>query len=53
MRDSPTGNIRLGDIITHRMHLSRALEAYDMFDKKREGCLKPVLYPFELPNQTS
>ncbi|KND00488.1 uncharacterized protein SPPG_04804 [Spizellomyces punctatus DAOM BR117] len=30
-------------IITHRMDLKEAVEAYDMFDRKLDGCIKIVL----------
>lgn len=34
------------DIITHRMPLSQGVEAYHMFDKKLDGCIKVVLDPW-------
>lgn len=33
------------DIITHRFHLRDGKLAYEIFDKKQDGCLKPVMYP--------
>lgn len=36
------------DIITHRLPLSQGVEAYRMFDQKRDGCIKVVLEPFLL-----
>lgn len=33
-------------VITHRMPLSRGREAYEMFDKKMDGCVKVVLDPW-------
>lgn len=42
-------NIFLTDIITHRMKLEDISEAYNIFDKKLDGCLKPVIYPHGLP----
>ena len=35
----------LHDIITHRLPLSRASEAYDMFKNKKDDCVKVVLKP--------
>ena len=32
-------------VVTHRLPLSQAAEAYDMFRNKREGCVKVVLDP--------
>lgn len=46
-------NIYLTDIITHRMKLQDVSTAYEIFDKKLDGCLKAVLYPNELPNHLS
>lgn len=37
--------IRLDDIITHRLPLAQATHAYDIFNKKKDGCVKVVLYP--------
>lgn len=34
------------DIITHRLPLSQGVEAYRMFDKKLDGCIKVVLDPW-------
>ncbi len=39
------GKVTLDDIITHRMPLSQASEAYDMFKKKEDDCVKVVLKP--------
>lgn len=33
------------DIITHRLPLSQGVEAYDIFDKKKEKCVKIMLHP--------
>jgi threonine dehydrogenase-like Zn-dependent dehydrogenase len=43
-------HIRNGDIdpsfvITHKLPLSEAADGYDMFNKKRDGCIKIVLKP--------
>lgn len=35
----------LDDFVTHRMPLSQAPEAYDMFQEKEDGCVKVVLDP--------
>ncbi len=37
--------IRADDIITHRMPLDKAAEAYDIFLEKKDNCLKIVLRP--------
>jgi threonine dehydrogenase-like Zn-dependent dehydrogenase len=34
------------DIITHKLPLSQGVEAYRMFDKKLDGCIKVVLDPW-------
>ncbi|HLJ56313.1 MAG TPA: zinc-dependent alcohol dehydrogenase, partial [Chthonomonadaceae bacterium] len=39
------GEIDPGFIITHRLPLSEAADAYEIFDKKLEGCMKVVLTP--------
>ena len=40
--DDPLG---LEDLATHRPHLEGAPEAYELFQKKEDGCLKVVLKP--------
>jgi alcohol dehydrogenase len=40
-----TGKVVLNDIITHRLPLTKASEAYDMFKKKTDDCVKVVLKP--------
>jgi alcohol dehydrogenase len=40
-----TGKVTLDDIITHKLPLSQASEAYDMFKKKTDDCVKVVLKP--------
>lgn len=40
-----TGKVVLDDIITHRLPLSKASEAYDMFKNKTDDCVKVVLKP--------
>ena len=39
------GNVVLDDIITHRLPLEKASEAYEMFRKKTDDCVKVVLKP--------
>jgi alcohol dehydrogenase len=40
-----TGKVTLDDIITHKLPLSRAAEAYDMFKHKTDDCVKVVMKP--------
>ncbi|MGW4463840.1 zinc-dependent alcohol dehydrogenase [Micromonospora sp. NPDC004704] len=40
--DDPLGVL---DLRTHRVSLAEAAEAYEMFQKKRDGCVKVVLAP--------
>lgn len=40
-----TGRVTLDDIITHKLPLSQASEAYDMFKEKKDLCVKVVLKP--------
>ncbi|MGC4057831.1 MAG: zinc-binding dehydrogenase [Chitinophagaceae bacterium] len=40
-----SGKVTLDDIITHRLPLSKASEAYDMFRYKTDDCVKVVLKP--------
>ncbi|GAA4457625.1 zinc-dependent alcohol dehydrogenase [Rurimicrobium arvi] len=40
-----SGKVTLDDIITHRLPLSKASEAYDMFKHKTDDCVKVVLKP--------
>jgi threonine dehydrogenase-like Zn-dependent dehydrogenase len=40
------GKVKLDDIITHRLPLSRIAHAYDIFNKKEDGCVKVVLDPW-------
>ncbi|HEY8387748.1 MAG TPA: zinc-dependent alcohol dehydrogenase [Parasegetibacter sp.] len=39
------GKVILDDIITHKLPLSKASDAYDMFKKKTDDCVKVVLKP--------
>jgi S-(hydroxymethyl)glutathione dehydrogenase / alcohol dehydrogenase len=41
-----SGKVKLDDIITHRLPLSEAAHAYDIFNKREDGCVKVVLKPF-------
>ncbi len=37
--------VKLNDIITHRLPLDKAPDAYEMFSEKKDGCVKVVLQP--------
>ncbi|MEW5850683.1 MAG: zinc-dependent alcohol dehydrogenase [Myxococcota bacterium] len=39
------GKLRADDVISHRMPLSEAPRAYEIFNAKRDACLKVVLLP--------
>jgi len=39
------GKVDTSDIITHRLPLAEAAHAYDIFNKKKDGCVKVVLRP--------
>jgi S-(hydroxymethyl)glutathione dehydrogenase/alcohol dehydrogenase len=39
------GLLSADDSITHRMPLTDALRAYDLFARKEENCVKVILYP--------
>ncbi len=39
------GILDLGEVFTHRMGLSEAAEAYDLFDRREDGVLKILLDP--------
>jgi threonine dehydrogenase-like Zn-dependent dehydrogenase len=39
------GKLRLVDTFTHRLPLSQAAEAYELFDSRRDGVLKVLLDP--------
>jgi threonine dehydrogenase-like Zn-dependent dehydrogenase len=41
------GDVRLDDIISHRLPLSQAPHAYDIFRNKKDNCTKVVLKPGE------
>jgi alcohol dehydrogenase len=40
-----SGKVTLDDIITHRLPLSDAARAYDIFKNKEDDCIKVVLKP--------
>jgi S-(hydroxymethyl)glutathione dehydrogenase/alcohol dehydrogenase len=40
-----SGKVRLDDIITHRLPLTQASEAYEMFKKRTDDCVKVVMKP--------
>ncbi len=40
-----SGKVVLDDIITHKLPLSKASEAYDMFKHKTDDCVKVILKP--------
>ncbi|MEO6316724.1 MAG: zinc-dependent alcohol dehydrogenase [Chitinophagaceae bacterium] len=40
------GQVKLDDIITHRLPLSKIAEGYSMFKKKEDNCVKVVLNPW-------
>lgn len=40
-----SGKVTLDDIITHRLPLSKAAEAYDMFKNKTDDCIKVIMKP--------
>ncbi|KOS05437.1 dehydrogenase [Flavobacterium akiainvivens] len=40
------GKVVLDDIITHRLPLTEISHAYDIFNKKEDGCVKVVLDPW-------
>ena len=40
-----SGKVKLNDIITHKLPLSKASEAYDMFKNKTDDCVKVVMKP--------
>jgi S-(hydroxymethyl)glutathione dehydrogenase / alcohol dehydrogenase len=40
-----SGKVVLDDVITHRLPLSKASEAYDLFKNKKDDCVKVVLKP--------
>ena len=45
MEHVAAGRLRPSEIITHRVPLEDAAEAYEVFSKKRDHCIKTVLLP--------
>lgn len=43
--EDPADPLGVTDLVTHRMPLEKAPEAYEMFQKKQDGCIKVVLKP--------
>ncbi len=41
------GKVKLDDIITHRLSLSEVSHAYDIFNKKEDGCVKVIMDPWK------
>ena len=41
------GKVKLDDIITHRLPLSKIADGYSMFKKKEDNCVKVVLNPWQ------
>ncbi len=39
------GQVRLDDVMSHRMPLSEAPKGYEIFNEKKDGCVKVVLKP--------
>lgn len=42
-----TGQVKLDDIITHRLALDEVAKGYEIFHKKEDGCVKVVLDPWK------
>ncbi len=43
--EDPADPLGVADLVTHRLPLEAAPEAYEMFQKKTDGCVKVVLQP--------
>ncbi|WP_336518506.1 zinc-dependent alcohol dehydrogenase [Pollutibacter soli] len=41
------GKVKLDDVITHRLHLSKISDGYEMFYEKKDNCVKVVLNPWQ------
>jgi S-(hydroxymethyl)glutathione dehydrogenase / alcohol dehydrogenase len=39
------GDIKLNDVISHRLSLNDAPHAYEIFNEKKDNCVKVVLTP--------
>ncbi|MBO6183204.1 MAG: glutathione-dependent formaldehyde dehydrogenase [Chryseobacterium sp.] len=46
MKHVESGEVKLDDIITHRLSLNDVAKGYELFDKKEDGCVKVVLDPW-------
>lgn len=46
MKHVENGEVKLDDIITHRLSLNNVAKGYELFDKKEDGCVKVVLDPW-------
>ena len=42
-----SGDVTLEDVITHRLPLSEVSKGYEIFDEKKDGCVKVVLDPWK------
>ncbi len=42
-----TGQVKLDDIITHRLALDEVAKGYEIFHKKEDGCVKVVMDPWK------
>ncbi|MDO5512122.1 zinc-dependent alcohol dehydrogenase [Corynebacterium sp.] len=47
--EDPSDPLGVDDLVTHRLPLETAPEAYEMFQKKTDGCVKVVLDPRKSP----
>ncbi len=45
IREGIAQSLSIENIITHRFALSEGNNAYKIFDKKEDGCIKPILIP--------
>jgi threonine dehydrogenase-like Zn-dependent dehydrogenase len=47
--EDPRDPLGVDDFVTHRLPLEQAPAAYEMFQKKTDGCIKVVLEPQQVP----
>lgn len=47
MKHVENGEVRLDDIITHRLSLDEVAKGYELFHNKEDGCVKVVLDPWK------
>jgi len=47
MKYVENGDVVLDDIITHRLSLDEVAKGYEIFDKKKDGCVKVILDPWK------